>query len=111
HQPGAGPSTDGEPPLRGDELRDEGLGDRGGFGVIVALITDSGPSSGHLPAAGTNREAGLPRHPRAPPPQPPERLAVPGGACEEERSVVEGLRQVDVDVAPVAGLATDGRAA
>src|SRR5882762_6086021 len=95
--------TLGEPRPRGEEFGYQNLGEQPNVVVEIAGIaqlvlrawnTPTDTDDGAAALGGPLRQFRLPRRPG-----------------EDEKSVVGGLRQVDVDVAPVAGLAADRRQA
>ena len=114
-------------PIPAPDLKDAYPGSRLRQGLVAlsqsCAATSSGTStsvssrtsSGHL--LGNARSRSLPRrHHRRPPSRtafgrPLEQLVFIGAPSEQQHAVVEGLREVDIDVAPVARFAMNRRPA
>ena len=85
------------PDVGRDQLRNQHLGEQRDLRVMVAGVSDGVLRVGDVVTNG--------HHGRSAIAHPPHRLVVEPGSGEEQGAIVERLRQVDVDVRPVAGLA------
>jgi hypothetical protein len=88
------------PGLRSHQLDDQRLGEQAYVVEVVVRVAHGDGGARHLPADRDQGAAALP--------DPVEQLGLPALPGQQDQPVVRGLGQVDVDMAPVAGVAADG---